>query len=132
MEGIHVPKVRKDCKHVYYVWSAKFDEKIIGVSREVFVDALNAEGFSCYGGYIEQLYNLPMFKQKIAIGSSGFPFSESKHDYKDDYCPVAEGLYKNSFLHFQPCSYEISTDDLEKLVEAFRKVYENRSKLRAI
>ncbi len=132
LEGIHVPRVRKDCSHVYYVWSAKFDEKIIGVSREVFVDALNAEGFSCSGGYVEPLYNLPIFKQKIAIGSSGFPFSESKHDYKDDKCPVAESLYKDSFLLFQPCSYEISSNDVEKLVEAFRKVYENRSKLRVI
>ena len=132
LEGIYVPRVRKDCKHVYYVWTAKFDEKIIGVSRQVFVDALNAEGFSCSGGYVEPLYNLPIFKQKIAIGSSGFPFSESKHNYKDDKCPVAEKLYKNSFLLFQPCSYEISSSDVEKLVEAFRKVYKNRSKLRAI
>ena len=37
LEGIYVPKVRKGCKHVYYVWSAKYDEKIVGVSREVFV-----------------------------------------------------------------------------------------------
>ena len=131
LEGIYVPKVRKGCKHVYYVWSAKYDEKIVGVSREVFVKALNAEGF-CYGGYVEPLYNLPIFKQKIAIGSSGFPFSESKHDYKDDKCPVAESLYESHFLHFQPCSYDISSRDLWKLIEAFKKVYENRSKLKAI
>ena len=132
LEGIHVPKVREDCKHVYYEWSAKFDEKIIGVSREVFVKALNAEGFSCFGGYIQPLYNLPIFKQKIAIGSSGFSFSESKHDYKDDKCPVAESLYKNYFLLFEPCAFEISMNELEKLIDAFKKVYENRSELQGI
>ena len=129
LDGIEVPKVRDKCNHVYYVWSAKFKQNEVGVSRDKFVDALNAEGFECYGGYVQPLYNLPIFKQKIAIGSSGFPFSESDHDYSNDNCPVAENLYKNQFLHFQPCSFEISPEDMQKLITAFLKVYKNRNKL---
>ncbi len=129
LEGIYVPKVRDKCNHVYYVWSAKFDHEEVGVSRDKFVNALNAEGFECYGGYVQPLYNLPIFKQKIAIGSSGFPFSESDHDYSNDKCPIAEKLYKDQFLHFQPCSFEISLDDMQNLVKAFLKVYKNRHKL---
>ena len=49
LPGIDVPKVRKDCRHVYYVWAIKYDKNKMGVSRKRFVEALNAQGFHVRG-----------------------------------------------------------------------------------
>ena len=44
LEGIIAPKVRKGCKHVYYVMPMKINEKLLGVNRDSFAKALASEG----------------------------------------------------------------------------------------
>ena len=72
ISGIQEPIVRNDCNHVYYCWGIKIDENNLGVSRKFCHKALNAEGFPHGVGYIKPLYQLPLFKKKIAMGSTGF------------------------------------------------------------
>ncbi len=125
LPGIDVPKVRGGCKHVYYVWAIKYDKNKIGISRKKFAEALNAQGFPCSEAYLSPLYNLPVFKNKIAFGKDGYPFNLSKKELYRDKCEIAEKLHHEQFIFFEPCAYEINKKKNKLLIDAFRKVYEN-------
>ena len=63
---IITPKVRKGCKHVYYVMPM-INEKLLGVNRDSFAKALASEGLPINQGYVKPLYELPIFKKKIGL-----------------------------------------------------------------
>ncbi|MCW8916568.1 MAG: DegT/DnrJ/EryC1/StrS family aminotransferase, partial [Magnetovibrio sp.] len=125
LEGLHMPYVRPDCRHVYYLWYGTYDEKTTGVRREVFADALKAEGIPALQGYLRPLYRLAVFRNRIAIGRDGFPFTLSDRKYEDGLCPVAERLHEKTLLGVETCSYEMSDDVIDMYVQAFRKVHAN-------
>lgn len=104
-------------------------KKTVGVSRAQFSQALAAEGFPHGLGYVRPLYLLPLFQRRIAIGSQGYPFNLSKTQYELGMCPVAERMWQQELIEFEPCAYEIDTRHLELLVEAIRKVYTHRHEL---
>jgi perosamine synthetase len=130
LPGFTVPKIRKNCSHVYYVWAAKFNEELVGVSRELFAMALEAEGCPISIGYVEPLYYLPVFKKKIAIGSQGFPFNLTNREYHSGLCPVTESLYRKELIELHVCSYQLDDNELNKVIDAYKKVYELRDELR--
>jgi len=129
LEGLCPPKVRKDCRHVYYLWGARYDEKVMGVSRDVFASALAAEGVPNTTGYVQPLYMLPAFQKRIAIGRYGFPFNLTERTYAAGLCPITERLHKSEMLIFLVCSYDPSESQMDQINTAFHKVYENRQQL---
>ena len=130
IDGFQVPKVREGCKHVYYMWQARFDSKTIGISRDVFAKALNAEGFPNFTGYVPPLYWLPVFQEKIAIGKKGFPFNLNPEiSYPKGLCPIAESFHLNESLGFDICDISATNDQVNLMISAFEKVYENKDKL---
>ena len=129
LAGLVPPIVRADCRHVYYVWALRLDSDELGISRDAFSRALAAEGFPHGRGYVEPLYTLPVFEQRIAFGSQGWPFSLSEVRYGDGLCPVAERLHRDELLIFEPCSVDADSELTTKLVEALRKVHANRESL---
>ncbi|MCA9802624.1 MAG: DegT/DnrJ/EryC1/StrS family aminotransferase [Cyanobacteria bacterium HKST-UBA02] len=132
LEGITPPVVRENCRHVYYVWAARYLADQVGVSRELFSKALTAEGFPNSLGYVEPLYLLPLFQKRIALGSQGFPFNLSDRVYEKGMCPIVEQMYEYELLEFHPCAFDLDNQQLEQLCEAFLKVFANRDKLRNI
>lgn len=130
LPGISPPVVRPDATHVYYVWAGKFDSDVVGVSREIFARALNAEGVPTTPGYVRPLYMLPLFQRRIAMGREGFPFTLTDRTYPKGLCPVAERLYERELFYYLVCSYEADTQQVGQIIDAFHKVYENRAQLR--
>ena len=72
--GITLPKVRAECTHVYYLQALLYDERKVGISRDVFIKAIQAEGIPLSGGYRKPIYLDLLYQKKIAIGTKGFPF----------------------------------------------------------
>jgi perosamine synthetase len=132
LPGIIPPAVRNGCSHTYYLWAARFDENTVGVSRDVFAKALVAEGCPVSTGYVKPLYLLPMFQRRIAIGSQGYPFSLTDRQYAGGLCPVTEHLYYKELLEFEICSYQLADKDMDYVINAFHKVYENKDDLAGI
>lgn len=130
LDGIVPAKVRTGCEHVYYLLAFRYDENVVGVSREIFAKALTAEGFTNSQGYVKPLYYLPVFRKKIAIGNMGYPFTLSNRKYNDFLCPVAERMYEKELIEFFICSYDPDKNQVDKLIEAFNKVYKFREKLK--
>ncbi len=129
LPGVIAPKVRPGCNHVYYVWSARIDAEKTGVPRNILARALAAEGVPVSVGYVEPLYMLPVFQNKIAIGSSGWPFTLSNRSYHKGLCPISERLYEEELLEVHVCSYSLDRRELDSVIAAFEKVFEARDSL---
>lgn len=131
-DGLAVPQVRPDCRHVYYQWTGRYDASKTGVSRNTFVRALAAEGVPIGEGYVRPLYLLPAFQKRVAIGRDGFPFTLTNRSYKKGLCPVAERMHERELIGIEVCSYLFSEEDVDAVVAAFTKVYESQGELAGI
>jgi perosamine synthetase len=129
LPGLTVPRVRPGCHHVYYTWSACIDPQALGVSRPTFLAALAAEGFPAYGGYVAPLYRLPLFRQRMAIGRDGFPFTLTNRTYHDGLCPVTERLHDRELFFFEICAWNPGPNQIAQLVGAVEKVVAGRAQL---
>jgi len=129
LPGLTPPQVRPQCRHVYYVWAVRFDENLVGVSREQFSKALTAEGVPHFTGYVRPLYLLPLFQQRVALGSKGYPFNLSSAKYDRGLCPVTERLWSKELLGFETCMHHIDAEQLDLIIEAIHKVYAQRHAL---
>lgn len=123
LQGLTIPLVRPECRHVYYVWCARHDAKATGVMRSTVVRALAAEGVPLSEGYLRPLYMLPAFQKRMAIGRDGWPFTLTDRRYEKGLCPVAERVEENELIEFGTCSFQLSKSELDLVIQAFHKVY---------
>lgn len=131
LPGIKTPSIRENCSHVYFMWSCRFDDEVIGISRDLFCKALLAEGVPIAQGYVKPLYRLPTFQKRKAIGRESFPFSLSDRVYTENNCPVVERLHFKELFQFQPVSWDVNKQALNNIINAFYKVYEALPALKA-
>lgn len=132
LEGLTLPLVDPDGTHVYYVYGMELDVARLGVSRRKLIDALRAEGVpSIFGGY-QNLHLLPIFTNKIAYGTKGFPWTLAEREiaYGPGTCPIAEELHSTTFVGVNLCACEYHPEDVDLVVAAFRKVWDNLDVLR--
>ncbi|MDP2030670.1 MAG: DegT/DnrJ/EryC1/StrS family aminotransferase [Thiobacillus sp.] len=134
LPGLRTPIIKPDCTHSYYVYSMVLDIERLGVSRARIAEALVAEGITGLGvGYVN-VHLLPMYQQKMAYGSSGFPWTSElckrDIDYGKGICPVAEELHDVTYLGFAMCLHDLADDDVDLIVAAFRKVWDNMEALK--
>jgi perosamine synthetase len=135
LPGIKVPSVSAGATHVYYVYGLTLDIEKLGVARERIVEALRAEGVpSLMAGY-QNLHLLPMFRNKIAYGTKGFPWTSpyctSDVQYGPGVCPTAEKLHNETFLGINICMNELPPADVAMVVAAFHKVWAQLDQLKA-
>lgn len=127
LAGLRTPIVKPDCTHAYYIYPMILDIDRLGVSRARIIEALEAEGVDgLTDGYVN-VHLLPIYQQKIAFGSKGFPWTSDickrEVDYNKGICPVAETLHDSTFLGYEMCLNELSHKDVDLLIQAFRKVW---------
>ena len=74
-----------------------------------------------------------MYQKRIAYGSKGFPWSIARRNinYEKGICPVAEKLHDEEYMGILMCSYEYHEDDVDLMIEAFQKVWENLDSLQS-
>lgn len=141
-----MPKVRENAEHAYYQHAFLFNEKIAGIHRNKFVEAISAEltpitlreteGIKISCGYVKPLYLSPMFQNKIAYGSKGFPWNYAEkvndkiYNYSKGICPVVEDLHFNKLIAHEYMRPGLSKEDLDDVIAAFIKVWENINELR--
>jgi dTDP-4-amino-4,6-dideoxygalactose transaminase len=138
-------KVRPECEHVFYMHILKFRSQVAGMHRNRFVEAVRAElpaielreteGVKVVGGYVKPLYLQPMYQQKVAYGRSGCPF-KCGHSFRDvcyekGICPVCERMHFDELINHELMRPFMSRQDLDDVVAAFEKVWENRHELQS-
>jgi perosamine synthetase len=133
LAGLRTPVVKPDCTHVYYVYPMVLDLSILGISRARLVEALQAEGVEGLMAGYANVHLLPLYQKKIAYGSKGFPWSSDicRRDvsYQKGICPTAEILHDSTFLGFEMCLHELTDIEIDLLVIAFQKVWEQLDSL---
>ncbi len=139
--GITFAQPKDNCSHVYYQQPFIIDEEILGIDRLSFIRALQAElpasekreteGPLVSFGYVQPLYLLPLFQEKIAFGTKGYPFNTAHRtlDYTKGICPVAEKLHEKELCLHELMRPGMSQSDLDDVVSAFKKVYQYREEI---
>lgn len=134
LEGLTTPVVADGCTHVYYIYGLKLDVQSLGISRSLLIEALRAEGVPGIMSGYQNIHLLPIFRNKIAYGTQGFPWTspycENTVEYKSGLCPIAEELHNKTFFGLNWCMYQFPTKDVDSIVEAFQKVWRNLDQLR--
>jgi perosamine synthetase len=139
LPGIIPPVVKEGCRHVYYQQTFKFKKDIIGVHRNTFIDAMKAELppmvlrestpiIGC--GFAPPLYLQPIYQQRIHKCSFNCPRYEGNVSYEKGLCPVTEKMYYEEVFTHEYMRPGFTKRDLEDVVNAYEKVYENVSELK--
>jgi dTDP-4-amino-4,6-dideoxygalactose transaminase len=116
----------------YYLYLLQYDkEEFAGVSRNNFVEALNAEGIPCHIGYPWPLSKNPIFQQ-VEKGPKGCPFTcpyyGKQISIKDKKFPVTEKICDETVVI--PHQVLLSpAPDMDDIVAAIAKIKENISEL---
>ena len=133
-DAIKTQKIPKNVKHVYYLYPMLFSEEKAGMSRELFVKAVNAEGLPLTAGYVKPIYLEPLFQKKSAFADTNCPF-QCKHytgnaDYRKGICPVTEQLQEKEIMFTNICRYPLQKSDIDLFVDAIEKVLDNTGELK--
>jgi len=127
LRGLKLPTIKEGCTHAYYIYGMTLDIDVLGVSRELIVKALQAEGVTGLTLGYANIHRLPMYQKKIAYGSNGFPWTlkETRNDinYEKGICPNAEELHDKTFIGFEVCRHQLSDSDIDLIVRSFKKVW---------
>lgn len=136
IEGLTHPTVEENCSHVYYFYPIKYDQKVMGISRELFSRAVQAEGFTLRSGYVKPVYMEPLFQKKICWGSSGFPFSANPRykelNYSRGICPVTEKLHDEQMMVTNIIYQPLTENDMDDFIKACHKVIHNIGELKKL
>ena len=132
--GFIPQRVALDLTNVYYAVAFKYDEEEIGIPRDLFIKALNAEGIPFSAGYVPPLYWTPIYQEKKGFGRTGWPFEwanfKSGVKYSKGICPVTERLYKKELILTLVCRYPATIDDMDDIGNAFEKILDNKGELK--
>tara|TARA_B100000686_G_scaffold353517_1_gene459458 strand:- start:1668 stop:2954 length:1287 start_codon:yes stop_codon:yes gene_type:complete len=132
LEGLKTPIIRDGFTHSFYVYGLTYDQAKTGVHRDKVYEALKMEGVPIVNCYAN-LHLLPMYQTRIAYGTKGFPwkseFYRGNVSYKKGICPIAENLNDKTFLKIPICDYEFNDSEVQKVIQAFKKVWDQLEKL---
>lgn len=127
IDGLTPPFVHPNMKHVYYAYAIKYDAEKIGIPRDLFVKALDAEGIPFSAGYVRPLYLNPIYHENRPFIYKYFTRQAS---YEKGTCPVAESLYEKELILTPVCRPPATFDDMGDIIKGIEKVVENRDELR--
>ena len=116
----------------YYAYTAafKWNYTTTQVHRDIIVDALIAEGIPTFKGYHRLMCDHPMFKRKIAFGLNKYPWINNNIDYNNIDVSSARNLVDNEFIGFLQMGYPNTSNDMDDIIRAFKKIIDNLDLLR--
>lgn len=131
--GLTIQQIESGSTHSYYMYPVRFDEELVGISRNLFLRAVTAElpksrfwdTTPFAEGYVKPLYLNPLYQKKIAIGKKGFPFNFNPgvtYDYPKGLCPVTEKLYEKELLLSPLVREGMDIEDVKDFADAIEKV----------
>jgi perosamine synthetase len=128
LPGLRLPEVAPQATHVYYVFGIVLHPELLGQSRNWILEALKAEGVPALTGGYQCIHLNPLFRHRIAYGSTSFPWKgltrgDSAVTYGPGLCPVAEDLHHRTFLGLNLCAHPFTDPEIDQVVAAFRKVW---------
>ena len=150
LPGITPPYVRPGYKHVYHYYNCLWDADQWGVSRDRFLQALNAEGVFAVAYVNDANYRFAPESKPIEAGGpihlrtifqernlygKGCPFQcphvKNPPVYQKGDLPVSEDIAQREFALSQPhLSPPCDEEDMQLMVDAIEKVLDSIDELR--
>jgi len=124
----HVELMIPDYEHVpsWYNFPMRFKPLGSGVSREKFVEALNAEGLHFTCGYVPPLYNQDIYRSNKHWVIRDY----ARHiDYENPQCPVVDRLYHKELIATLDIRSPYDMNHMKNIVKGIKKVSENITEL---
>lgn len=118
IEFLEKAAIRENCTHVYYLYPMLFNSEKAGLSRDVFLEALQAEG-APVANYVSPLYRLPLYKNRFG----------KENYYLPENFPVVEKIWSEQMIVTSICRPPLTKLHIDKLINAIDKVYKNRKYL---
>jgi perosamine synthetase len=113
-------------KHVYWMFGFYYEEKVVGINRDLFCKALVAEGIPCAAGYVEPLYLNPLYLEKRAFA---FKHYKGNVKYEKGICPTAESLHEKNLINTIIARPPAKLTDMKDIVKAIKKIIKNKNEL---
>jgi dTDP-4-amino-4,6-dideoxygalactose transaminase len=105
--------------HAWHIYVLRFCESEFGISRELFLKALAAEGIPASGGYAHPLYRNPLFRDP------SLPVDYSRYV---DLCPAAEQACREA-IWLEHRLLRGDDSDMDDIVRAVQRIYAYRGEL---
>lgn len=124
--GIKPQAIPPECtRHAFHLFCFRVDARELGAPRQAFLKALDAEGIPNFGGY-----PLPLYKQRLFLDREFGPYAGCQGvDYAKTSCPNCETICYEQGGWLEHRVLLGTREDMDDIVAAFRKVYENRDRL---
>lgn len=126
IDGLTPPVVCPGAKHVYYDYALKYDEKKMEIPRNLFVEALNAEGIPFGAGYVRPLYLSPLYHEKRPFAYKHY---QGAATYDKGLCPVAERLHEKELISTDIARPPATIADMDDVVAAIEKIVDQKAAL---
>ena len=128
LPGVHPQKRDAGCtRHSYHLFMLRVDGREFGSPRAAVIQALQAEGIPCSGGYGLSLHHQPLFRNK-AFGPY-LPKASAKLNYQKTQCPNSDLICREQCIWLEHGIFLGSRSDIDDVARAFEKIYENRDPL---
>jgi dTDP-4-amino-4,6-dideoxygalactose transaminase len=126
-----LPRDQGETIHPYHLYVFRYSASAWdGIPRAKFLEAMAAEGVPVSGGYTVPLYEQPVFQNKRFGPYSGANSYESDIDINAARCPVTERASREEGCWLTQNVLLGTREDIDDIVRAAAKVYENRRDLR--
>lgn len=116
----------------YHFYPFRLDLEYLGITRDEFVDACQAEGIPASAGYVRPLYKNPLFLNN-SDGPENCPLSCPYYGKKVDYasvcCPVCEEVC-NDTCWLPHTTLLAGKENVLSMAHGIRKICENAGELR--
>ncbi len=130
LPGLHPQARPADCtRHSQHLFMLRLEPEAFGATRAAVLEALQAEGIPCLGGYGFPLYEQPLFRNK-AFGPY-LPHASERLDYTAVRCPNTERICRAEGVWLDQSMMLGLRADMDDIADAFEKVYEQRAALNA-
>ena len=120
-------KKYKYIDHAYYAFGFSYDESKIGITRDLFCKALNAEGIPCGAGYVKPLYLSPLYQERRAFA---FKHYTGNVKYDKGICPITELLHDKEVITLTVCRPPATIKDMDDIVNAIKKILEFKNEIK--
>ena len=124
LAGLVVPEMPND-GHAFYMYGLRLVDHARHQRSEI-AQALRAEGVPGVCERYVTVHQYPMYQHKLAYGSQGYPWTSPQARADIHYqgiCPNAEALNDSEYLGLSLCEYDLSMQDIQRIILAFHKVW---------
>jgi dTDP-4-amino-4,6-dideoxygalactose transaminase len=129
--GISPQKRTRDCgRNAYHLYPFHYDAKVFGLPRARFMEAMQKEGIPASPGYVVPLYKQPLFAERRFGPYTAANEARPDINYGKLNLPNCEAICGSEGGWLYQSVLLGSQDDMDDIVRAFEKVYENRAALK--